>query len=70
MPANVGEMFYYGEVPWQREGTELEEPANRQEAIMHGGLDWEVEMVPLSTDEEPAFSLVPAANQRIVVVVG
>ena len=27
MPANVGEMFYFGEVPWHGRGNRLEEPA-------------------------------------------
>jgi phage/plasmid-like protein (TIGR03299 family) len=54
MPANIGEMFYYGNVPWHGKGTELNEPANKEEAIVYGGLDWEVEMVPLRTDEEPS----------------
>ena len=53
MPANIGEMFYYGEIPWHKEGTELELPANSEEAIEFGGLDWEVETVGLKTDEEP-----------------
>jgi len=45
-------MFYYGEVPWHGEGKELDQPANMEEAIKYGGLDWEVEMVGLRTDEE------------------
>jgi phage/plasmid-like protein (TIGR03299 family) len=53
MPANVGEMFYYGPVPWHGQGRELDQPANMEEAIEAGGLDWEVEAVGLSTDEEP-----------------
>jgi len=53
MSANVGEMFYYGEVPWHGEGEELNQPANMEEAIKYGGLDWEAEMVGLRTDEEP-----------------
>ena len=53
MPANVGEMFYYGEVPWHKEGVKLDQPANMEEAIKAGGLDWEVGMVPLRTDEDP-----------------
>ncbi|MCU0597518.1 MAG: DUF932 domain-containing protein [Desulfobacterota bacterium] len=53
MPANVGEMFYYGPVPWHGQGRELVQPANMEEAIEAGGLGWEVEAVGLSTDEEP-----------------
>ena len=54
MPANVGEMFYFGDIPWHREGAELDQPADREEAIEFGGLDWEVETVGLRTDEEPS----------------
>ncbi len=32
MPANVGEMFYYGDVPWHGEGLKLSHPANMEEA--------------------------------------
>jgi len=53
MPANVGEMFYYGEIPWHREGVKLDHPANMEEAIKAGGLDWEVGMAGLATDENP-----------------
>ena len=38
MPANVVEMFYYGNVPWHDEGIKLEHPATMEEAIKHGGL--------------------------------
>ncbi len=64
MPANVGKMFYYGEVPWHREGMKLDQPANIEEAIMHGGLDWEVGMVPLRTDEDPPSTV----DTRVAVV--
>ena len=47
MPANVGEMFYYGDVPWHGGGIELEEPADSEEAMRFGGLDWEVETLGL-----------------------
>lgn len=53
MPANVGEMFYYGPVLWHGQGRKLDQPANMEEAIEAGGLDWEVEAVGLATDEEP-----------------
>jgi len=53
MPPNVGEMFYYGDVPWHGEGKKLNQPANFEEAILVGGLDWEVGMVPLCTAEDP-----------------
>ena len=53
MPANVGEMFYYGPVPWHGQGRELDQPVNMEEAIIAGGLDWEVGGARLMTDEEP-----------------
>lgn len=53
MPANVGEMFYHGEVPWHGLGTKLDEPATMEVALKAGGLDWEVDTVPLRTDEDP-----------------
>lgn len=53
MPANVGEMFYYGDVPWHGQGKKLDQPANLEEAIRAGGLDWDVDMVPLCTKENP-----------------
>ncbi|MGD0090902.1 MAG: hypothetical protein ABSE73_13375 [Planctomycetota bacterium] len=42
MPANIGEMFYTGEVPWRVEGLELAKPATMEETHIAGGLNWEV----------------------------
>src|SRR5689334_18751676 len=53
MPANVGQMFYYGDVPWHGEGTKVDKPLTVDEAIVAGGLAWEVGHVPLQTAEEP-----------------
>ena len=50
-------MFYYGNIPWHREGRKLDLPADREEAIEFGGLDWEVETVGLRTDEEPSSNV-------------
>ena len=61
MAANIGKMFYYGNIPWHGGGTELVEPANAQEALIAGGLDWEVGLVPLKTDEKES-SPIPMRN--------
>jgi phage/plasmid-like protein (TIGR03299 family) len=53
MPANVGEMFYTGEVPWHGLGVALSQPATLNEALKVGGLDWQVGEVDLLTADEP-----------------
>jgi hypothetical protein len=53
MPANVGEMFYTGEVPWHGLGVPLAKPATLDEAIKVGGLNWEVGNVDLMTADDP-----------------
>ncbi len=64
MPANVGEMFYYGNVPWHKKGVKLNKPADMEEAILAGGLDWDVGMVGLVTDEVPSS----VAETRVAIV--
>ena len=53
MSHNIGQMFYYGKIPWHKLGNKLEEPATLEEALASGGLDWKVEMVPLMTGDYP-----------------
>ncbi len=53
MPANVGEMFYTGAVPWHGKGLALANPVTMEEAIRSGGLDWEVGKVDLMTRDDP-----------------
>jgi phage/plasmid-like protein (TIGR03299 family) len=64
MPANVGKMFYYGGIPWHKEGTPLVRPATAEEAIKAGGLDWVVRLVPIQTRESPPRSI----TKRMAVV--
>lgn len=58
MAHEIGEMFYYGDQPWHKLGKRLDRPATLDEALAHGGLDWEVELLPLAVAAE-ADSLVP-----------
>ncbi len=53
MAANIGEMFYYGEIPWHREGMALARPATLEEALRAGALDWKVGEVNMQTCDDP-----------------
>ncbi|NMF87661.1 hypothetical protein [Aromatoleum petrolei] len=64
MAHNIGEMFYCGEEPWHRLGKRLGRPANLEEALEHGGLDWEVGTVPIVPAGEPASEI----PHRVAVV--
>lgn len=53
MAHNIGQMFYFGELPWHTLGEKLEKPATIEGAIAAGGLDWEVSTVPIMPVGEP-----------------
>lgn len=53
MPANVGEMFYTGDVPWHGLGVSLTLPATLDEALKVGGLNWEVGEIDIMTADDP-----------------
>lgn len=60
----IGRMFYYGDRPWHGLGKRLDQPATLEDALLHGGLDWEVELRPLTVAGEAASR----APQRRAVV--
>lgn len=64
MTANIGEMFYTGEIPWHGEGIHLAKPATVEEALKVGGLNWEVGKVDLLTVDEPPC---PVPQRKAIV---
>ena len=64
MAHNIGQMFYYGELPWHELGNEIKKPATLEEALKKGGLDWQVEKVPIMPVGEPTTPI----THRVAVV--
>lgn len=59
MPANINSIAYTGETPWHGLGTKVDHVMTALEAIKAGGLDWEVEKVPLSIEENGGYKIAP-----------
>jgi phage/plasmid-like protein (TIGR03299 family) len=53
MAHNIGQMFYFGELPWHTLGNKIVQPATLEEAMVAGGLDWTVGRVPIVPVNEP-----------------
>ena len=76
MSHEVESMAYYGEVPWHRLGTKVEGLMTVEEAVKAGGLDWNVELVPIYTDEhnikliEGYHAIRRTTDKRVYGVVG
>lgn len=67
-------MFYVDQLPWHGLGQELSGNPTVAEAIVAGGLDWEVELVPLVTADRsqaaPARAVRRVGDDRVLGVVG
>lgn len=64
MAHNIGQMFYVGEHPWHTLGQKLKQAATLEEALVAGGLDWEVGTVPIVPLNEPTARI----SHRVAVV--
>lgn len=66
MAQTVGQMFHFGHRPWIGRDTRLlPRAANFEEAVVAGGLDWRVELVPMRLGDDSAQEVI---KQRKAVV--
>jgi len=64
MAHEIGEMFWYGDVPWHGLGRQATKPLTLDEALAQGGLDWTVKLVPIATADGASS---PAPHRMAVV---
>lgn len=59
MPDDIGKMFSTGQMPWHGKGERLPGPATMKQALVAGGLNWEVgydDLVTKGNNPSPVFS--------------
>lgn len=62
MPADVESLFYVGTTPWHGLGKPMPNEVTSEEAIVLAGLDWEVEVAPIVTNDQKRTAIV---NRRV-----
>lgn len=65
------EMAYVGKLPWHKLGTQVDNPMTAEEAIIQGGLDWEVKGYPVEYHADHHFTNGPGyikvPNRQVIV---
>jgi len=73
MPANIEKMVYKGAKPWHNLGEEIDHFMTAEEGLVKGGLDFEVELVPVWINGsifEDAKAVVRKDTKTVFKVVG